>query len=67
VQQPERAQREPGFCDRPFTYAEARAALEKTIRARGETLEQFELHDFGTAALDCSENARTPSWRLGNG
>jgi hypothetical protein len=67
VQPPERAQREPGFCDRPFGYPEARAALERTMKARGETLEQFEQHDFGTAVLDCSENARNPGWRLGNG
>ena len=67
AQEPVRAQRQSSYCDKPFTYADARAALDRAIKARGESLAEFEQHDFGTANLDCSENAKAPSWRFGTG
>ena len=58
---------QPGQCARPFTARDARTAMDNAMRARGETLAQFEAREFDTAIIDCAENPRTPAWRFGGG
>jgi len=58
---------QPGQCAKPFSARDARIALDAAMRARGETLEQFEAREFDTAIIDCAENPRTPAWRFGGG
>jgi hypothetical protein len=48
-------------CAKPFTLAEARAALDRTLRARERTLEAFEAIDFESARFDCL-TTREAAW-----
>jgi hypothetical protein len=66
-QPPENAEASPRYCARPFTLAQARAALGEAKRQRNQSDAAFEQIQFESAIVDCADDPNRPGWHFEGG